>query len=880
MSSDEDLVTDGGSSLSVQACVDMEFNQELYLRMKKKLDHQEQVISELNAKNDKLEENIVSVKEDNKRLRGIISKTTEMVEQCKAEITEKNQQIKSLEDSVAHQVNLKKQVEEFEIHRKMMQETELDTEAQQIQSLKETLLKERQSHKKEVDRIRAHSKVMEAIHAQALKDVEKKHRVIMKRRLKEAERDKIRMLHEQMVEFQTERLALKEQKRIGMRKLDELREVMDAKLNAAKQEVIKLQQEVQQRKKDIGAAEGQISTLMKAQKKLMLELDAGRSNLRETSNQLTALQEELESQKHQCEARVVAAIEEEKLKWIQSFKQEFTKLQQKLREKHEQEKVAALALLTQTKDQELNSAKEKWQQEAVDLAEQISLLKLGQEMHLAQMQSLLDNMKQQLSQEKEQAKILLDKLQGKHQWQLQHLKEIHHKTVQDMESTYQRDLEEQREHLYCQHRAELQILNEEHCREMQVFKQESKHELRELKIRLEKRTNSMLFVQQSELKHMHASAIEQLEQRYQQESAAAKAKLEKTVENNRQEQREMMNRITELQEELFQRKEHITQLEHQNQELNENISTLNKELGEKDNEVLQIRSEANKSIKAHKQELLEKHREELASLGAAHNTEIQDMLADFNRHEDVFKNIICNLQSQVEVTEKRFRNRESRPEDLQLIAGLKASASEKDSQIEKLEKGRKTLLLELNYMDSIMNKFFHGSPNVRATKQVTEQQRVKKTAASRSNVKALDAAGAGIEQALSPLPGQPKSLEPIPNSRTHNFKFNSYDPLPQLVMTSKPKESVEKHPEPKVSDGKIKTAHSFSDAPDVSTLQPTAKSLTMPDSGSCQSPPPMPPEANPLRPHPKLKTVLLPVSPIKPKTFSRNRSVRPLCPKY
>lgn len=55
-------------------------------------------------------------------------------------------------------------------------------------------------------------------------------------------------------------------------------------------QVTRLQKEVQQGEQDIGAAEGQISTLKEAQDKLLEELDATRARLRETSNLLTALQ--------------------------------------------------------------------------------------------------------------------------------------------------------------------------------------------------------------------------------------------------------------------------------------------------------------------------------------------------------------------------------------------------------------------------------------------------------------------------------------------------------------------------------------------------------------------------------------------------------------
>lgn len=59
----------------------------------------------------------------------------------------------------------------------------------------------------------------------------------------------------------------------------------------------------------------------------------------------------------------------------------------------------------------------------------------------------------------------------------------------------------------------------------------------------------------------------------------------------------MLGRISELQEEVSRRKNHIAQLDHQIHTLNENISILTKELELKGKEVLKIRSEANQQIR-------------------------------------------------------------------------------------------------------------------------------------------------------------------------------------------------------------------------------------------------------------------------------------------
>lgn len=58
-----------------------------------------------------------------------------------------------------------------------------------------------------------------------------------------------------------------------------------------------------------------------------------------------------------------------------------------------------------------------------------------------------------------------------------------------------------------------------------------------------------------------------------------------------------MGRIGELQDEVSRRKNHVTQLDHQIHALNENISTLTKELELKGKEVLKIRGEASQQIR-------------------------------------------------------------------------------------------------------------------------------------------------------------------------------------------------------------------------------------------------------------------------------------------
>ncbi|XP_069370893.1 protein FAM184A isoform X1 [Paralichthys olivaceus] len=691
---------------------------------------------------------------------------------------------------------------------------------QQIQSLEKTLHEEKTSHERDMNHMQARHEEegsqMKESQTRAVEEVAKKHRVTLETALNNAEKEKNRLLAELEQQFERERLQLEEHKTLLRQQLDELKDELTSKLTAATEEVSRLQGKLQQGEQDMGTAEGQISTLKEAQDKLLEELDATRARLRETSNLLSALQGELETQKRQHEAKLITTKEEEKLKmdkmalelelkWTETLRQECKKLREELREEHDEDKAAALAQLAQSKEQELGSARESWQRKVEDLLEQISLLKQSLEMQLSQSQSSLQQLQHQFTQEREHLRMQLDELQTEHQRRQHRLQEVHCCAMQDQERTRQRDLKDLEERLRHHHHAELQSLREAHRQSIETLKQQSEQELQTLRFELEDEGKAMLASLRSELNHIHASAIEHLRQTHQQESAAAKAELEKTLDNNRTQERELLGRITELQEEVSRRKSHIAQLDHQIHTLNENISTLTKELELKGKEVLKIRSEANQQIRVHEQELMKRHERELGELSAVHSRETQNMLSDFNKAQEVLKDKISALQILLEGTEDKFRNRESRPEDLQIIAELRDMVSERESLVKKLVDDKKFYQLELVNRETNFNKVFNASPNVGVINPLIKQKKKnEKTAASRlsssPNLRALEAAGMGVgvvgtgsglppqpPHPPPPPPAQPGRLEPLPNSPLHHLEFNSNKPLPPPTPPTEPK---------------------------------------------------------------------------------------------
>ncbi|XP_051954091.1 protein FAM184A-like isoform X1 [Xyrauchen texanus] len=676
-----------------------------------------------------------------------------------------------------------------------------ERQRQQIVSLEKSLREEKQIYEKELMNLRAKYEEDTAhfkdTHSWILEELTRKHRVALENTQSIAEKEKNRVLTEMEEQFDKERKSLEEQKSLLREELDSLREEFTAKLNTANSEVSRLQELVKQGEQGLGSAEGHIASLKDAQKKLLEELDATRARLRETSNLLTALQGEMETQKQQHDAKLISTKEEEKLKmdkmalelelkWTESLRQECKKLREELREEHEDNKRSALTQLAQSKDQEMCTARESWQRKVEDLLEQISLLKQSLEMQLSQSQHSLQQLQAQFSQEREHLGQQMQEIELEHQCRQQRLQEAHCCTVQDMQEARQHDLKELEERLRQQHHMELQSMREAHRQNIETLKQQSEQELQTLRFELEDEGKAMLASLRSELNHLHASAIEHMCQTHQQETAAAKQEMESALEQSRVQERELLNRISDLQEEVSRRKKHIADLDHEIHTLNENISTLTKELELKGKEVLKVRSEANQQIRAHEQDLCKKHEREMTELNILHHRETQNMLSDFNKAQELLKDKISALQILLEGTEDKFRNRESRPEDLQTIAELKDMVAEREALVKKLVDDKKFYQLELVNRETNFNKIFNTNPNVGVINPLVKQKRKNDKSANRfsssPNLRAnVEASGTGSGQP------QPTHLEPIPNSPIHQLETNMSKPLPPPAPLTEPK---------------------------------------------------------------------------------------------
>ncbi|XP_051648088.1 protein FAM184A isoform X2 [Manacus candei] len=712
----------------------------------------------------------------------------------------------TIRDLESEKSRLKEKLSQLEEERNLLQSKTQSLDERQRQQIlalekkvNEARETQREYYEKELVKLQARlegeAAQLKEAHSKTLEELAWKHHTAIEAAHSNANKDKKKLQMELEQQFEKEKLHLEDDKNQLRQQLENMKEELTTKLTSANQEVCRLQDLVRKSEQGLGTAEGHISSLQEAQEILQKELELTRARLRETTDSLYSVEGELDQERQQHEAMIAAMREEEKfkvdrmardleIKWTENLRRECNKLREELRLQHEEDKKAAMTQLLQLKEREKNAARDGWQKKVEDLLDQISLLKQNLEMQLSQSQSSLQQLQAQFSQERQRLTQEIQELEEEHQQRHKSLQEAHILAFQNMEETKEQEQKELEERLQQKHSEELHALKETHKQAMEGFKLEMEQELQTLRFELEDEGKAMLASLRSELNHQHAAAIDQLRHNHQQELVAAKLELERSIEIGRRQEKEFLCRISELQDELRHRDHHIAELDKEILHLHENISALTKELEFKGKEILRIHSESNQQIRMHEQDLSKKHEKELDVLTADHIREKQSMLADFNKTQELLKEINSALQISLEEMEEKYKNRESRPEDLQLISELKDLIAERDQLIKKLIEDKKFYQLELVDRETNYNKMFNASPNVGVINPLVKQKKKNDKSTNRfvsvPNLSALESSGVVGN-------GHPNRLDPIPNSPIHDIEFNSSKPLPQPMPPKEPK---------------------------------------------------------------------------------------------
>ncbi|XP_078255727.1 protein FAM184A isoform X3 [Rhinoraja longicauda] len=721
----------------------------------------------------------------------------------------------TIQELESQHCRLKEKLSHLEEERNILQngkQTLDEQQRQQVMAIEKSLNEEKemqmQYYEEEITNLHhkheGETKYLKETFKKNMEESSEKHEAALESVQVTSEREKQKLQMEIDQSLEKDRMRMEEEKSQYQRQIENVQEELTAKLNTANQEVCRLQELVKKNEHGLGSAEGNISSLKDAQKNLKEELDYTRVKLRETSDSFSSLRGEMEQQKQNYETQLTLAKEDESFKlekleedleqkWKIVVREQYENLCTKLERQHADEKRSALVHLSHQKDQEMNVEKEDFQKKVEDLLNQrhflgealqksisnISLLKQSLEMQLSQSQDSLQKLQCQCNHERQRLMKQMQEMEEEHKRQQASLENAHQNALRNMMESKNQEYKKLEDSLIRQHKEKLEAQKDGQRIHLEALQKEAEEQMQDLRTELEDERKVLLAASCSDLNYKHSVAMDQLNQNHQLEIEAARMELDRAIDLRRQEKKELLSRISDLQEEVRHREHHIKEMDEENRSMHENLSTLTKELEYKGNEVLKVRSDVNQKIRVYEQEMIKKQEKKINEMTAVHIRETQCMLSDFNKAQEFLKDKISSLEIILEEAEEKYNSRESRAEDLQLINELKEMITERDQLMKKLMDEKKYYQLELVNRETNFNKVFNASPTVGVINPLAKQKKKNDKIASRfvsaPNLSALESAGMGNGQQ------QHNRLEPIPNSPVHDIGFNSNKPLPQTV---------------------------------------------------------------------------------------------------
>lgn len=348
-------------------------------------------------------------------------------------------------------------------------------------------------------------------------------------------------------------------------------------------------------------------------------------------------------------------------------------------------------------------------------------------------------------------------IEAKHAAELQALIKQKEEEIQEMENSLKTKHMQDIQTSLTAHRAALdgQKLDGERLRQQALEEQKTAHQQQ-----LEKT--------KEELHERHMTHVTEITESHQQQLEAARLELERAVEISHQRDRDHCMQIEELKAEITQRERHIKNLQEEIQKLKNNIDKLTRELEQKAKEMLKVRNDANLQIKKKEEVLHKRHLQEIENIKQDFSRESESMMSEFTEAQEILKDKISELQIMLEEAEEKYNNRDSRPEDLELIQQLRDAISEREGRMKQLIDEKRYYQLELVNRETNFNKVFNNTTNVGVINPLANKKPKK-----------------GEKPPVSKHSSQPSlgtnRLDPLPNSPMHHEALNPSKPLPSFT---------------------------------------------------------------------------------------------------
>ncbi|KAL4231837.1 hypothetical protein ACF0H5_009413 [Mactra antiquata] len=557
--------------------------------------------------------------------------------------------------------------------------------------------------------------------------------------------------------------------------LDNLRAELTSRLKAAEDEVARVNSLLQNKEQGLGSATGMINSLRDANNQLQQQLDKSRNEHKSEKSRATTLQSEIDKLRMQHDADMKQAKQEFQqkmeittaeldVKWQDYLRRECNKLRDEINVQKDSEMKAALEQLSRMKDEEIMATKAGWENKVQELMKQIASLR--ESMERSNSRSLEEQEKIRQTAEDERKRLEQDLLKAAEEYmtKIQALENIHEENNKKLKEQKQNELEDLQKTLTDKHIEDMQVQMSAHKATVESIKdQAEKNKLAELKTQrtqMDKEKDEL----RNDMYEKHMDELDRKNKEHESHLQAARMELERAVEISKQKEKDHALRVEDLQGEITQRERHITNMKEDATKLQTSINHLNKEIDFKRQEIQKIKADTQTQIRMVEKKMVEKLEREMENLQADHLRESQQLVQQFNEAQEMLKDKISELQIQLHEAEDRYNNRESRPEDLELIHQLREHILEKEEKVKALVEEKKFFQMELVNRETNFNKVFSASPNVGVLNPLDTKKR-------------KDSRGKGNNSA----PNLSGRLDPLPGSPMHHSQLNPSKPLPPFA---------------------------------------------------------------------------------------------------
>ncbi|XP_056005748.1 protein FAM184A-like [Ostrea edulis] len=736
-----------------------------------------------------LQSELVATKERCSQQADDINKKSVHIGQLEGTNVQKTSKIKELEDAIQ---KLKDRLNWLESERKSLenQKTSLsENQKSQLQSLEQSLEDlsiEKQTIMTRLEReilvlkekSTAREKELTDKHTEEVQRLNKAHSESLELTKQKAETQMAETKQEMLKKYHEDVERLNKDKSSLLDEFERTKQDLINKLATAEAEVQRLEKIVRESENGLGTASSQINSLKDASHRLQSELEKTREELRSSKTNAANLKMNLDKLQNLYDAKMIEAQAELKTKleklsvdlesrWSDTLKKETTDLRRDLTQQKEDEKKAALQQLSRLKDEEIAASKRGWENIVNELQKQVSELK--SKLNNAQTVNAgeLDRLQREAAEEKRRLEERMAQAAEEFAQEVAAIEAKHAAEVQALIKQKEEEIQELESSLKSKHLGDMQTSITAHKAALEGQKLEAEkvkqQALEEQNIAHQK----VLETTKEELHERHVTHMTEITTSHEQQMEAARLELERAVEISHQRDRDHCMQIEELKAEITQRERHIKNLQEEIQKLKDNIDRLMRELEQKGKEMLKVRNDANLQLKKKEEVLNKRHLQEIENIKQDFSRESESMMSEFTEAQEILKDKISELQIMLDEAEERYSNRDSRPEDLELIQQLRDAIAERESRMKQLIDEKRYYQLELVNRETNFNKVFNNNTNVGVINPLAKKQKK------------------GEKAVVSKHASQPNlgshRLDPLPNSPMHHDPLNPSRPLPSFT---------------------------------------------------------------------------------------------------